>query len=72
MKGSTEMCEIWDYGQFVYVLKFDFPLPEDYRANILVSAEDRSWVGGLSDGQEEQGRIVLPQGQGRTPHSRQV
>jgi len=35
----TEMCENWDYGQFVCVLKFDSPLPEDLRANILSTAD---------------------------------
>ena len=27
----TERCEIWGYGQFVCVLKFDSPVPEDHR-----------------------------------------
>jgi len=69
--------------------KFDSPLPEDLRANILstadsprhhcklggapprfpapVSTEDRSGVGGSSDGQDEQSRIILPPETGEQP-----
>ena len=52
----TKRCEIWDRGHFVCVLKFDSPLPEDHRVNILSTTDSlhhhlvRWWRGsGLSD-----------------------
>ena len=35
----TERCEIWGCGPFVCVLKFDSPIPEDHRVNILSTAD---------------------------------
>jgi hypothetical protein len=34
-----ERCEFLDYGESICVLKFDSPLPENHRANILSTAD---------------------------------
>ena len=42
----TERCEIWGRWPFVCVLKFDSPLPEDHRVNILSTADTLLQIGG--------------------------